>query len=61
MHALHNAHLIRETLPRHLTAPTCCFTDRREKHSQFAAVLRETGLVKHAEAVAKTQATKQKK
>ncbi|KAJ7226230.1 hypothetical protein C8J57DRAFT_1197699 [Mycena rebaudengoi] len=60
MHALHNAHLIRETLPRHLTTPKPCFTDRREKHSEFAAVLRETGPAKRAEAVAKTHATKQR-
>ncbi|KAJ7165291.1 hypothetical protein C8R46DRAFT_1163680 [Mycena filopes] len=59
MHALHNAHLIRETLPRHLTAPKPCFTDRRSKHDEFAAVLREIGPVKRADIVAKTQATKQ--
>ncbi|KAJ7165402.1 hypothetical protein C8R46DRAFT_901106 [Mycena filopes] len=60
MHALHNAHLIRETLPRHLTAPKPCFTDRRSKHDEFAAVLREIGPVKRADIVAKTQATKQR-
>ncbi|KAJ7813532.1 hypothetical protein B0H14DRAFT_2376772, partial [Mycena olivaceomarginata] len=61
MHALHNAHLIRETRPRHLTAPKPCFTNRRAKHNEFAATLREIGPAKRAETVAKTQATKQRK
>ncbi|KAJ6617842.1 hypothetical protein B0H10DRAFT_1796504 [Mycena sp. CBHHK59/15] len=60
MHALHNAHLIRETLPRHLTEPKPFFTDRRAKHNEFAAVLREIGPAKRAETAAKTQATKQR-
>ncbi|KAJ7784239.1 hypothetical protein B0H16DRAFT_1295984 [Mycena metata] len=60
MHGLHNAHLIRETLPRELTAPEPCFSDCRSKHNEFAAALRETGPAKRAETVAKTQATKQR-
>lgn len=59
-HGLHNAHLVRETLPRHLTAPKPCFVDRRAKHHQFAAALREVGPEKHAQAIAKGQATKAK-
>ncbi|KAJ7867354.1 hypothetical protein B0H14DRAFT_2205753, partial [Mycena olivaceomarginata] len=39
-HTLHNAHLVRETLPRSLTASKPCFVDRCAKHSEFAAALR---------------------
>ncbi|KAF5372390.1 hypothetical protein D9615_009298 [Tricholomella constricta] len=60
MHALHNAHLIRETLPRHLTAPKPIFEDRQAKHREFSAVLQETGPVKRAGATAQAQATRAK-
>ncbi|KAJ7889807.1 hypothetical protein B0H14DRAFT_2336591, partial [Mycena olivaceomarginata] len=43
LHALHNAHLIRETLPRHLTKPKPYFLDHEAKHSEFPAKLQETG------------------
>ncbi|KAJ7354128.1 hypothetical protein DFH08DRAFT_912734 [Mycena albidolilacea] len=58
MHALHNAHLIRETLPRHLTAPRQLFSDRCAKHFEFAAALREVGPEKRALTAARGQATK---
>jgi hypothetical protein len=58
MHALHNAHLIRETLPRHLTAPRQLFSDRCAKHFEFAAALRAVGPEKRALAAARGQATK---
>ena len=57
-HGLRNAHLIRETLPRHLTEPKPCLVDRRAKHFEFAAALREVGPEKRAQAVAKGLATK---
>ncbi|KAJ6552358.1 hypothetical protein B0H10DRAFT_1849475 [Mycena sp. CBHHK59/15] len=60
MHALHNAHLIQEALPRHLTEPKPCFVDRRAKHSEFAAVLREIGPAKRQETATKVKVTKQK-
>ncbi|KAJ7810168.1 hypothetical protein B0H14DRAFT_2286568, partial [Mycena olivaceomarginata] len=46
MHALHNAHLLREVLPRFLTAPTPYLHDRIASHGRFAAQLRETGPAK---------------
>lgn len=58
MHGLHNAHLIREILPRSLTAPTPYLPDRAASHDRFAAELRETGPAKRAETQAKTKATR---
>jgi hypothetical protein len=42
MHALHNAHLVRNTLPRELTRPVALFPNRLTKHHELAAGLRIT-------------------
>ncbi|KAJ7477826.1 hypothetical protein B0H11DRAFT_1726278 [Mycena galericulata] len=58
MHGLHNAHLIREVLPRLLTAPVRYLEDRVASHHRFAAQLRQIGPAKRAETQAKTKATR---
>ncbi|KAJ6600531.1 hypothetical protein DFH09DRAFT_1257967 [Mycena vulgaris] len=58
MHGLHNAHLIRDILPRSLTEPMPYLSDRVASHSRFAALLRQTGPAKRAETKARTQATR---
>ncbi|KAJ7195789.1 hypothetical protein GGX14DRAFT_575340 [Mycena pura] len=39
-HALHNAHLLRASLPRETIAPIPLFDNRKSKHDEFAAKLR---------------------
>ncbi|KAJ3786078.1 hypothetical protein GGU10DRAFT_420697 [Lentinula aff. detonsa] len=60
MHGLHNAHLIREALPRHLVAPTHLIDDRVAFHKQLAAGLQITGVEKRALKKAKAAATRAK-
>lgn len=62
MHALHNAHLIRETLPRNLTKPVPVFNavERRQKHNEWAERLRVTGPKKRKAAKEKAAATRKK-
>ncbi|KAF5371374.1 hypothetical protein D9615_009666 [Tricholomella constricta] len=60
-HALHNAHLIRETLPRSLTEPKTLFADRRGLHDRMAAGLRITGPAKRAKAKEKAKETRARK
>ena len=38
-HPLHNAHLVRETLPPHLTELTAYFADRYAKHKEFECMV----------------------
>jgi len=55
-HAFHNAHLLRETLPRSLTMPTPLFDNREEKHHEMAQTLRDVQITKkNAKAAAKAQ------
>ncbi|KAJ7195190.1 hypothetical protein GGX14DRAFT_537297 [Mycena pura] len=42
MHAFHNAHLLRATIGRDLWAPIPLFDDRKAKHDDFSAQLRDT-------------------
>ncbi|KAJ6619148.1 hypothetical protein B0H10DRAFT_1744510, partial [Mycena sp. CBHHK59/15] len=45
-HSFHNPHLVRATVPRDLWAPVALFEDRRVKHDEFSARLRETRATK---------------
>ncbi|KAG6819456.1 hypothetical protein H0H93_011666 [Arthromyces matolae] len=49
MHAFHNAHLIRASLPRDLTEPTPYLADRMTSRKKIAAQLRVIGPAKRAE------------
>ncbi|KAJ7483970.1 hypothetical protein B0H11DRAFT_2416152, partial [Mycena galericulata] len=60
MHALHNAHLLRETLPRDLTAPVPFFLDRETKHGEFADLVRVSGPAKRAATAKKSRETREK-
>ncbi|TFY58537.1 hypothetical protein EVG20_g8108 [Dentipellis fragilis] len=58
LHALHNAIVLRESLPRHLTEPQPYLSDRAKVHQEIAARLRVTGPAKRAAAVAKAAETR---
>jgi hypothetical protein len=58
LHALHNAHLLRNVLPRDLTRPLPLFLDRQAKHCEWAAELRVTKDAKRLAAKEKRDAKK---
>ncbi|KAL6302042.1 hypothetical protein BKA93DRAFT_919240 [Sparassis latifolia] len=60
-HAIHNAALIRQTLPRSLTRPISYLDNRYMKHREIAAGLRESGPIKRAQTAAKAADTRARK
>ncbi|KAH8107680.1 hypothetical protein BXZ70DRAFT_884608 [Cristinia sonorae] len=60
MHAIHNAALLRRTLPRDLYKPAPYFPNREEKHHEIAAKLQITGPAKRAAAAAKAAETRKR-
>ncbi|KAJ3744278.1 hypothetical protein DFH05DRAFT_1616439 [Lentinula detonsa] len=61
MHALHNAHLIREALPRQLIQPIPSKTDRVAFHKNLSAQLQVSGDEKRAATQAKAAETRKRK
>ncbi|KAJ6602592.1 hypothetical protein DFH09DRAFT_1068977 [Mycena vulgaris] len=61
MHTLHNAHLLRDILPRSLTAPISYFLDRDAKHDKFSTQIRVSGPAKCAATAKKSKETRKKK
>jgi hypothetical protein len=59
MHALHNATLLQNILPRHLTTPKPLYTDRIAQHHEIATELRVMQAEKCARTAAKTKAMKE--
>lgn len=59
LHALHNAALLRQTLPRYLTAPKPLHVDRRDFHDKLALELQSTQQAKRDRTKAKSAATRQ--
>ncbi|KAJ3565255.1 hypothetical protein NP233_g7745 [Leucocoprinus birnbaumii] len=62
LHALHNAHLLRRALPRHLTQPVPLYSaeERSQIHAEWAAKLRIRGPAKRQAAKEKAAATRAK-
>jgi len=57
MYAIHNATLLRKSLPHHLTAPKLLYSDRRLHHGKVAAGLRVSQTAKRVQAQAKRKET----
>jgi hypothetical protein len=60
MHGIHNAHLIRETLPREMTVPQPYLSDRLAKHKELAVQLRVSGPARRAETLVRRAQTLQR-
>ncbi|KAG8914101.1 hypothetical protein FRC01_004225 [Tulasnella sp. 417] len=58
LHALHNADILRKTLPRRLTQPRPLYSNRREFHASQAARLQVSGPAKRAATQEKAAATR---
>ena len=58
MHAFHNAGLLRQVLPRSLSAPICLYDNSEARHHELAVHLRESQTVKRANTNAKRAATR---
>lgn len=56
-HALHNASLLRQFLPRHLTVPQPLFADRKKRHEDLAVDLAKEQTAKCMATKAKAAAT----
>ncbi|KAI0705206.1 hypothetical protein BC835DRAFT_1499367 [Cytidiella melzeri] len=61
MHALHNAALIRSTLPRHLSMPKPYFNDRVAKHQEFADKVSSVNSKRRDATAAKARDTRARK
>lgn len=59
LHALHNATLLRNILPRRLTAPKPMYEDQRAQHYEIATKLRTTQAAKRARTAAKSRETRE--
>ncbi|KAI0697812.1 hypothetical protein BC835DRAFT_1405600 [Cytidiella melzeri] len=61
MHALHNAALIRRTLPRHFSKPNPFYIDRVAKHQEFSDKVSSVNTKRRDAAVAKARDTRARK
>lgn len=59
LHSLHNPHLIRRVLPRHLVQPVPYHQDRDQAHSNIAAGLRVSGPKHRLEIAEKARKTRE--
>jgi hypothetical protein len=57
-HSFHNPHLLRQVVPRSLIAPIPVFNDRRAKHAELAATLRNSNACRREKLKAQREAKK---
>lgn len=60
MHAIHNAELIRQTLPRHISKPRPYYSDRLGKHKEFADAASRTNTKRREATAAKQRETRER-